>query len=93
MARLLVHVEGQTEEDFVNLILAPHLLDYGFTQVTARDSWATHASANRRGGIRSWNNTAMASSTISKKTRTAWQRQWLTIMRSLRAGKSLARPC
>ena len=54
MARLLVHVEGQTEEDFVNLILAPHLLDYGFTQVSAR-LLGNARLRDRRGGIRSWN--------------------------------------
>lgn len=36
MSRLLVHVEGQTEEDFVNEVLGPHLWAYGYTQVSAR---------------------------------------------------------
>ena len=27
MTRLLVHVEGQTEESFVNEVLAPHLYE------------------------------------------------------------------
>ena len=30
MARLLVHVEGETEETFVNEILKPHLWRFGF---------------------------------------------------------------
>lgn len=29
MRRLLVHVEGQTEENFVNDVLSPHLLNHG----------------------------------------------------------------
>ena len=29
MPRLLVHVEGQTEETFVNAALAPHLCQVG----------------------------------------------------------------
>lgn len=36
MARLLVHVEGETEETFVNEILAPHLRQHGFDRVSAR---------------------------------------------------------
>lgn len=34
--RILVHVEGQTEEEFVNSVLAPHLYENGFTGVSAR---------------------------------------------------------
>ncbi len=33
MTRLLVHVEGQTEESFVNRILAPHLYTRDFSLV------------------------------------------------------------
>ena len=33
--RLLVHVEGQTEETFVNTVLAPHLLEAGYLRVSA----------------------------------------------------------
>lgn len=36
MTRLLVHVEGQTEERFVNEILAPHLYKQGYGRVGAR---------------------------------------------------------
>ena len=36
MTRLLVHVEGQTEEQFVNELLAPHLYFFGFTKISAR---------------------------------------------------------
>ena len=36
MTRILVHVEGQTEEEFVNSVLAPHLYNNGFTVVSAR---------------------------------------------------------
>ena len=51
--RLLVHVEGQTEETFVNYVLAPHLYRAGYTNVGAR----LIGSAQRRGGrggSRSW---------------------------------------
>src|SRR5256885_1583241 len=36
MARLLIHVEGETEETFVNEVLAPHLLSFGYESVSAR---------------------------------------------------------
>ena len=36
MTRLLVHVEGETEEMFVNEVLAPHLYRRGFSRVAAR---------------------------------------------------------
>jgi hypothetical protein len=36
MARLLIHVEGQTEEDFVNEALRDHLLAKGYDDVGAR---------------------------------------------------------
>ena len=35
MARLLVHVEGETEETFVNEILLPYLSGVGYTSVFA----------------------------------------------------------
>jgi len=53
MARLLVHVEGQTEETFVNRILAPHLYQQGYTLVRAR-LLGNARQRVRRGGIRSW---------------------------------------
>ena len=53
MARLLVHVEGQTEEDFVNLVLRDHLLHCGYQSVSARI--IGNARLRRcRGGIRAW---------------------------------------
>ena len=36
MTQLLVHVEGQTEETFVNEVLAPHLHGFGLASVSAR---------------------------------------------------------
>ena len=54
MARLLVHVEGQTEETFVNQVLAPHLYAHGYTQVSAR-LVGNARQRDRRGGIRGWN--------------------------------------
>ena len=53
MDRLLIHVEGQTEEDFVNEILAPHLYRQGYTKVGAR-LMGNARQRDRRGGIRSW---------------------------------------
>ena len=53
MSRLIAVVEGQTEENFVNQVLAPHLYDVGYTSVRA----ALIGNArlrSRRGGIRSW---------------------------------------
>ena len=53
MARLLVHVEGETEETFVNEILAAHLYPCGYQQVGARIVGNARLRA-RRGGIRGW---------------------------------------
>jgi hypothetical protein len=53
MSRLLVHVEGQTEETFVNELLCPHLTRFGWSMVSAR--LLGHARRrDRRGGIKSW---------------------------------------
>jgi len=53
MARLLVHVEGQTEEDFVNFVLRDYLLHCGYQSVSARI--IGNARLRRcRGGIRAW---------------------------------------
>lgn len=53
MARLLIHVEGQTEETFVNEVLAPHLYQYGYSKVSAR-LLGNARMRSRRGGIGSW---------------------------------------
>ena len=53
MARLLVHVEGQTEESFVNELLQDHLLARGYDSVSARIVGNARL-RNRRGGIRPW---------------------------------------
>jgi hypothetical protein len=53
MARLLVHVEGQTEETFVNEILAPHLYRCRYELVSAR-LLGNARQRERRGGIRGW---------------------------------------
>lgn len=53
MPRLLVHVEGQTEEDFVNEVLREYLLGKGFTSVSARIIGNARLRQNR-GGIRPW---------------------------------------
>ena len=54
MTRLLVHVEGETEEGFVNNVLAPHLYDRGFTGVSAR-LLGNVRQRSHRGGVRAWN--------------------------------------
>lgn len=53
MARLLVHVEGETEETFVYEILRPHLCRQGFTHVSPR-LVGNARQRDRRGGIRAW---------------------------------------
>jgi len=54
MARLLVHVEGETEETFVYEILRPYLCGRGFTHVSPR-LVGNARQRDRRGGIRAWN--------------------------------------
>lgn len=53
MTRLFVHVEGETEETFVNLVLAPHLYDLGYVEVIAR-LIGDQRERTRGGGIRPW---------------------------------------
>lgn len=50
MARLIVVVEGQTEEKFVNSILAPHLFGIGYQSVDAR----IMGNPRQPGGIKPW---------------------------------------
>ena len=54
MTRLLVHVEGETEETFVNEVLRPYLLTRGYTQISAR-LLGNSRQRDFRGGIRGWN--------------------------------------
>jgi hypothetical protein len=53
MPRLLIHVEGETEETFVNEVLAPHLYRVGYESVGARIVGNARM-RDRRGGIRAW---------------------------------------
>ncbi len=53
MTRILIHVEGQTEETFVKTVLAPHLYAAGFSRVDARLLGNARV-RSRRGGIRDW---------------------------------------
>ena len=53
MTRILVHVEGPTEEAFVNEVLSHHLYQRGFTDVSARIV-GNARERSRRGGIVSW---------------------------------------
>ena len=53
MSRLLVHVEGETEETFVNEVLRPYLYDRGYSAVSAR-LMGNVRQRSRRGGIKGW---------------------------------------
>ena len=53
MRRLHIHVEGQTEEEFVKDVLSGHLAQKGFHSVTARLIGNARHRASR-GGIKSW---------------------------------------
>ena len=53
MARLLIHVEGQTEEAFVNDLLRDHLVAAGYHSVEARILGNARL-RRQRGGIRQW---------------------------------------
>lgn len=53
MSRLLIHVEGPTEENFVNELLRDHLVGKGFQSVSARIIGNARL-RRRRGGIRPW---------------------------------------
>lgn len=53
MRRLLIHVEGQTEETFVNEVLAPHLITLGYANVSARIV-GNSRQRSHRGGIKPW---------------------------------------
>lgn len=53
MARLPIHVEGETEETFVNEVLRPHPYRHGYANVGARLIGNARL-RDRRGGIRAW---------------------------------------
>lgn len=53
MTRLLVHVEGQSEETFVNEVLSEYLINRGYTSVSARIV-GNSRQRERRGGIKAW---------------------------------------
>lgn len=53
MDRLLVLVEGPTEETFVSDLLGPHLCGKGFTSVSAK-LMGKQRSRSQRGGVRGW---------------------------------------
>lgn len=54
MPRLLIHLEGETEEMFVNEVLSPHLHAVGWESVSARIVGNARL-RERRGGIKGWN--------------------------------------
>jgi hypothetical protein len=53
MARLIVQVEGVTEEEFVNALLAPHLVVRGWESVAAIRMGRAR-SRDRRHGVKGW---------------------------------------
>jgi hypothetical protein len=53
VVRLFVIVEGETEETFVNELLAPHLLAKGFGSVSAKIMGNARL-RRKRGGVRDW---------------------------------------
>jgi len=53
VTRLLIHVEGETEETFVNEDLRGHLMVRGYSSVSAR-LLGNARQRDRRGGIRAW---------------------------------------
>ncbi len=53
MKRLLIHVEGQSEETFVNEVLSEYLLNHGYSSISARIVGNARQRA-RRGGIKAW---------------------------------------
>lgn len=53
MSRLFVHVEGETEETFVNELLRSYLRDKGYISVSAKLLGNARA-RSRRGGITNW---------------------------------------
>lgn len=53
MSRLLVHVEGETEETFVNELLRPYLFDRCYSEVNAR-LMGNARQRSHRGGVKGW---------------------------------------
>ena len=53
MVRLMVHVEGETEENFVIQVLRPHLYGLGYSLVASR-LLGQARERSRRGGIKPW---------------------------------------
>ena len=48
MARLLIHVEGETEETFVNDLLADHLYNFGYERRQRADNWERPVAGEKR---------------------------------------------
>ena len=53
LRRLIVHVEGETEETFINEVLGPHLLSKGYSKVSAR-LIGNARQRSQRGRIKAW---------------------------------------
>lgn len=53
MARLIIHVEGVTEEEFVDAMLTTHLLAHGWEKIAAR-RMGRGRTRDQRHGIKGW---------------------------------------
>jgi hypothetical protein len=79
MVRLLIHVEGETEETFVNDLLADHLYNYGYEIVGAR----IIKNARLREKEAAFERGALSRKTYSitlRKIPAAWRQRWWIIM-------------
>jgi hypothetical protein len=90
MARLLIHVEGQTEEGFVNEALRDHLAAKGYHAVEARIVGKARV-RQRRGGIRAWPSVRMEIVRHLKEDPVVWRLPWsiTTACRREKAGLGL----
>ena len=66
MARLIVLVEGQTEESFVNEVLAPYLSGVSFDSVSAR-IFGNARLRSKRGGVKKWESARKDIETLLKE--------------------------
>jgi hypothetical protein len=84
MARLLIHVEGQTEEDFVNEVLRDHLISRGYELVAARIVGNARL-RGRRGAFVLGLESRRTSSTTFERILIALRRLWSTTTPCLKA--------
>ncbi len=71
MRRLLILVEGETEETFVNEVLAPHLFVRGYSRVDSK-LMGNARLRSRRGGVRGWPEVRYRYRTKRPSNKTPW---------------------